>query len=181
MYDDLILTATCFISDPDQIPAIAAWLKGSGTVTFANRTGGYYIARIANQIPFEKVLRGNPHCTFAVNFRCYPFWYQDNVADVTITTSGSTVTNPGSVYSEPIITVTGSGDITLMVGTTIVELTDVSGSIVVDSVLQEAYKGTTLMNDHMSGDFPVLKPGLNGISWTGTVTQVIIKPNWRYL
>ena len=73
VYDDLLLTATCFISDPAQIPAIAAWLKGSGTVTFANRTGGYYKARIANQISFEKVLRGNPHCTFAVNFRCYPF------------------------------------------------------------------------------------------------------------
>ena len=137
--------------------------------------------RIANQIPFEKVLRGNPYCTFAVNFRCYPFWYQENVADITITASGSTITNPGSVYSEPIITVTGSGDITLMVGTTIVELTDVSGSIVIDSVLQEAYKGAALMNDHMSGDFPVLKPGLNGISWTGTVTSVIVRPNWRTL
>ena len=160
---------------------IAAWLKGSGTVTFANRTGGYYKARIANQIPFEKVLRGNPHCSFAVNFRCYPFWYQDNIADVTITTSGSTITNPGSVYSEPIITVTGSGDITLMIGTTIVELTDVSQSIVINSALKEAYKGNTLMNDHMSGDFPVLKPGLNAISWTGTVTQVTVKPNWRSL
>ena len=83
VYDDLILSATCFISDPAQIPAIAAWLKGSGTVTFANRTGGYYKARIANQIPFEKVLRGNPHCSFAVNFRCFPFWYKDNVSDVT--------------------------------------------------------------------------------------------------
>ena len=181
VYDDMILTATCFISDPAQIPVIAAWLKGSGTVTFANRTGGYYKARIANQIPFEKVLRGNPHCTFAVNFRCYPFWYQENVPDVTITTSGTTVTNPGSVYSEPVLTVTGSGDITLMVGTTIVELTGVSGNITIDSVLKEAYKGTTLMNDHMSGDFPVLKPGLNGISWTGTVTQVVISPNWRSL
>ena len=129
----------------------------------------------------EKVLRGNPHCTFAVNFRCYPFFYAENVSDITITTSGTTVTNPGSVYSEPVITVTGSGDITLMVGTTIVELTDVSGSIIIDSVLQEAYKGTTLMNDHMSGDFPVLKPGLNGISWMGTISQVVLRPNWRYL
>ena len=60
VYDDMILTATCFISDPAQIPAIAAWLKGSGTVAFANRTGGYYKARIANQIPFEKVLGAIP-------------------------------------------------------------------------------------------------------------------------
>ena len=181
VYDDMILTATCFIADPAQIPAIAAWLKGKGTVTFANRTGGHYNARIANQIPFEKVLRGNPHCSFAVNFRCYPFWYQENVSDVTITTSGDTVTNPGSVYSEPLITVYGSGNITLMVGTTIVELTNVSSNIVLDCALKEAYKGTTLMNDHMSGDFPVLKPGLNAVSWSGNVTRIMIKPNWRYL
>ena len=141
VYDDMILTAICFIADPAQIPAIAAWLKGKGTVTFANRTGGHYNARIANQIPFEKVLRGNPHCSFAVNFRCYPFWYQENVSDVTITTSGDTITNPGSVYSEPLITVYGSGNITLMVGTTIVELTNVSSSIVLDCALKEAYKG----------------------------------------
>ena len=181
VYDDMILTATCFISDPAQIPAIAAWLKGKGAVTFANRTGGHYNARIANQIPFEKVLRGNPHCSFAVNFRCYPFWYQENVSDVTITTSGDTITNPGSVYSEPLITVYGSGNITLMVGTTIVELTNVSSSIVLDCALKEAYKGTTLMNDHMSGDFPVLKPGLNAVSWSGNVTRIVISPRWRFL
>lgn len=181
IYDDMILSVTCFISAPAQIPAIAAWLKGSGTVTFGNRTGGYYKARIANQIPFEKVLRGNPHCSFAVNFRCFPFWYKDNVSDVTITTSGGTITNPGSVYSEPLITLTGSGDITLMVGTTIVELTRITSGIVLDCALKEAYLGTALMNDHMSGDFPVLKPGLNGISWSGNVTSVVISPRWRFL
>jgi phage-related protein len=177
----MILTATCFIADPAQIPVIAAWLKGKGTVTFANRTGGHYNARLANQNPFEKVLRGNPHCSFAVNFRCYPFFYADAAADITVTTSGTIITNPGSVYSEPILTVYGSGDITLMVGTTIVELEDISGSIILDCALKEAYLGSTLMNDHMTGEFPVLKPGMNPISWTGAVTKVVIKPNWRYL
>ncbi|QTE70704.1 hypothetical protein JRC49_13015 [Clostridiales bacterium FE2011] len=85
------------------------------------------------------------------------------------------------MYSEPILTVTGSGDITLMVGTTIVELENISGSIVLDCALQEAYQGSTLMNDHMTGEFPVLKPGANAISWAGTVTKVVIQPNWRYL
>ena len=181
VYDDLLLAATCFISGPAQIPAIAAWLKGSGTVAFANRTGGYYKARIANQIPFEKVLRGNPHCSFAVNFRCFPFFYADNVSDITVTVSGTAITNPGSVYSEPVLTVYGSGDVTLMVGATIVELTDISESIVIDSVLREAYLGNTLMNDNMSGEFPVLKPGMNAISWTGEVARVVVRPNWRYL
>ena len=67
------------------------------------------------------------------------------------------------------------------IGTTIVELTDVSQNIVINSALKEAYKGNALMNEHMSGDFPVLKPGQNVISWSGDVTNVVVQPNWRYL
>ena len=100
---------------------------------------------------------------------------------VTLTASTSTITNPGSVYSEPVITVYGSGDITLMVGTDIVELEGISGSITLDSQIHEAYSGTTGMNSAMSGEFPILKPGMNAISWTGNVTKIEVKPNWRYL
>mgnify|MGYP003222896006 CR=1 FL=1 len=148
VYEDLVLTAQCVLPDPTKIPAIAAWLRGSGTVTFANRQGGFYYARIVNQIPFEKILRGNPHRSFAVNFRCKPF---------------------------------GSGSITLMVGMTIVELEGITGSITLDSRLQEAYSGVTSLNSAMSGDFPKLLPGNNAVSWTGNVTKVDIQPNWRYL
>ena len=181
VYDDLILTAQCMISDPSNIRAIASYLKGCGKVAFANRPGGFYFARIVNQIPFEKILRGNPHRSFAVNFRCKPFWYQENVPEITVTASGTFVNNPGSVYSEPVITVYGSGEITLMVGMTIVELDGITDSITLDTPLMEAYKDTTSMNSCMSGDFPTLLPGQNAISWTGNVTKVEVQPNWRFL
>ena len=42
VYEDVVLTAQCFLSDPTKIPAIAAWLKGSGKVAFADRQGGFY-------------------------------------------------------------------------------------------------------------------------------------------
>ena len=181
VYDDLVLTATCWLEGPTQIPAIAGWLKGSGTVTFANRPGGYYKARVANQISFERILRGNQHRSFAVNFRCKPFWYQADVADITLTTSTTFVNNPGNVYAEPIITVYGSGDITLMVGTTIVQLENINGSITLDSTLMEAYKGAASLNSSMSGEFPLLQPGANAVSWSGNVTSVVVMPNWRFL
>ncbi len=180
VYDDLLLTASCFIADPARIPAIAAWLRGSGQVTFANRQGGFYYARIVNQIPFEKILRGNPHRAFAVNFRCKPFWYQAGVQPITLTTSGTFITNPGSVFSEPVITVYGSGEVTLMVGMTITEL-EITDSIMLDTPLMEAYSGGTSMNSRMSGDFPTLPPGQNAVSWMGNVSRVVIQPNWRYL
>ena len=180
VYDDMVLTATCLIDDPSRIPEIAAWLRGSGTVTFANRQGGFYHARVVNQIPFEKILRGNPHRSFAINFRCKPFWYLSDVGLITLTTSGTFITNPGSVASEPVITVYGYGEITLMVGMTITEL-EITDKITLDTPLMEAYSGSTSMNSCMSGDFPSLLPGKNAVSWSGNVSRVEIQTNWRSL
>ena len=180
VYDDMVLTATCLIADPSRIPEIAAWLRGSGTVTFANRQGGFYHARVVNQIPFEKILRGNPHRSFAINFRCKPFWYLSDVEPITLSTSGTFITNPGCVASEPVISVYGSGEITLMVGMTITEL-EITDKITLDTPLMEAYSGSTSMNSCMSGDFPSLLPGKNAVSWSGNVSRVEIQPNWRSL
>lgn len=181
VYDDMILSATCFIDDPEQIPTIAAWLRGSGTVTFANREGGFYYARIANQISFDKILRGNPHRSFVVNFRCQPFFYLDETSTVSLIASGKFVTNPYSVISEPVVTVYATGDVTLMVGTTAIALSELEGSITLDTPLKEAYAGVASLNNKMSGDFPVLRPGANAVSWTGAVSKVVIQPNWRSL
>ena len=181
VYDDMVLTATCLIADPSRIPEIAGWLRGSGTVTFANRQGGFYHARVVNQIPFEKILRGNPHRAFVINFRCKPFWYAEDVKPITLTQSSTFISNPGSVYAEPVVTINGSGDITLMIGMSITELSGITSSITLDTPLMEAYSGSTSINNCMSGDFPVLQPGTNAISWTGNVTSIVIQPNWRYL
>ena len=89
--------------------------------------------------------------------------------------------NPGSVYSEPIIHVYGSGDATLIVNDTFVELEGIEDSIVLNSVIQEAYKDETLLNEKMEGEFPMLKPGNNLISWSGDIDRMVIQPNWRYL
>ncbi len=180
VYEDVVLTAQCFIESGARVPEIAAWLRGNGTVTFANRPGGFYHARVVNQIPFEKILRGNPHLAFAVNFRCKPFWYLKDIAPITLTQSGSFVTNPGSVHAEPVITVYGTGVITLMVGMTITEL-EITDKITLDTPLVEAYAGATSMNSCMSGDFPLLLRGKNAVSWSGDVSKVEIQPNWRSL
>ena len=37
------------------------------------------------------------------------------------------------------------------------------------------------INQQMNGEFPRLKPGANAVSWNGTVTRVVIRPNWRFL
>ena len=90
------------------------------------------------------------------------------------------ITNPGGVASEPVITVYGYGEITLMVGMTITGL-EIADKITLDTPLMEAYVGATSMNSCMSGDFPLLLPGKNAVSWSGNVSKVEIQPNWRSL
>ena len=181
VYDDFILPVECAAKDLSRVHDIGAWLKGAGTLRLAARPGGFFYARIANQIEFAKVLRNHEHRTCTINFRCQPFWYAEAMPPITLTASGGTITNPGNVPSEPVITVYGSGEITLMVGLTIVELEGVSGSITLDTPLMEAYSDTTSMNNNMSGDFPTLAPRMNAVSWSGSVTKVEVRPNWRYL
>ncbi len=56
--------------------------------------------------------------------------------------------------------------------------------IEIDSVRVGKGKGHYIANrsfEFMSGDFPVLKPGLNAVSWSGNVSNIIVRPNWRYL
>ncbi len=180
VYEDLLLTATCIVQNTERMDEIAAYLKGSGKVSFANREEGFYEARIVNQISFDMILRGNPHRRFAVNFRCKPFFYLDDSPTYSLTRS-TFLTNPGAVHSEPVITVYGSGDITLMVGMNIIELSEVNGSITLDTPLMEAYSNGISVNRQMSGDFPTLGTGATAISWTGNVSRVTVQPNWRTL
>ena len=77
------------------------------------------------------------------------------------------------------ISITGSGDITLLVGTQIIELEGIENGIILDSELQEAYWNDVLKNGCMTGEFPVQGERNTAISWTGgTVLEVKIIPRW---
>ena len=196
VFDNMTLTATCFLTGPTQIPQIAAWLRGTGKVTFANRQGGFYYARIADQIAFDRILRGNPQLSFAVSFLCAPFWYPEDIADIEITEQGTILNNPGTVFSEPVITVYGSGSINLMVNDATVYLENVDGSITVDCEAGIAYTtdnsgGKTFAGEQVSleeGVWPKLLPqgNANLITWEAvgngsSVSRIVIRPNWRFL
>lgn len=181
IYDDMQLSCLCYMADLSQLNAAAAFLQTAGHIAFPTRPGGHYIGRAINQIPIEQIMRGRSQREFTVIFRVAPFWYADNVATVHMT-ADSTITNPGNVHSEPVIEVTGSGNGVLVAGGHTVNITGMSGKIVLDCALKLAYTGTTLANSKVSVDdqWPRLAPGINTISITGGITAVDIKPNWRY-
>lgn len=116
----------------------------------------------------------------SIAFNCKPFKYSFSGQNtVTLTRSGSTITNPESFESLPYIKITGTGTIKLTVNGKPFTFTGVSEYVEVDSEMMNCFKGNILKNDTMTSDgFPVLKPGNNTISWTGVVTKVEIIPRW---
>ena len=181
VYDDFLLTVECVVGDTSNLDSIFGWLKGSGKFTLANRQGGFYEAHIVNQISLEQILRGNPHRRFALNFRCQPFFYLSGVSNIAVSASGTFVTNPGSVFSEPVLKVTLTGDAQITMGGSYFELAGITGTVTVDTPLKETYKSYSSFNNKMSGDYPTLLPGGNIITWSGGVTGIVITPNWRTL
>lgn len=118
----------------------------------------------------------------AIKLDMQPFRYQKNSEPVVLTSQG-TITNPGSVYSEPIIDIEGSGDVSLTIGQKTMYLT-VNNKVTIDCRhgKQNIYNATGAVQNTLRkrGGFFEIPVGRSGVTFTGNVRKVTIKPNWRY-
>lgn len=176
-YQGTVKSCECSL-DNGNIDDVCAWLTGSGDVIFSNEPDKKYKAVIINKIPFSKVIP--TFHSFIIQFDCQPFKYAVDNQIITLLLP-STIFNPGSINSKPIIKVYGTGSIDLNINATTIHLINVVDYVTIDSELMDAYKDTVLKNSDMLGDFPELAPGQNNISWTGNVAKIEITPNWRWL
>ena len=168
------------VMDKTKINLINAGLVGRGILTTSLDQGGFFIASVISGLSYQQFL--NNIDTFKVGFKVNPFFYLDSGKTiVNITSTPKTLVNLGTKYSEPLIKITGSGDITLTINTQVVVFTGVIGYISIDTELMACYKDTLNTGDKMTGLFPVLVTGINTISYTGTVTKIEITPRWREL
>lgn len=180
-YENYTKEAECHVMDKSQIDKVCEWLTGYGEVTFSSEPDKVYRAFIKNQIPFNNILVNLND--FLVQFDCFPFKYSVNRADEEKTlTAPTTIYNQGTIYSEPTITIYGTGNVTLMINEKGYTISGIDGYVTINSEMQEVYKGNTNKNNSYSAmDFPRFEVGANEISWTGNVTRVEITPMWRYL
>lgn len=163
------------------IDEVIKYFTGEGNVTFSNEPDKYYKAKIIEQIDYERLLR---YRTASVIFRVQPYKYELYENSVIITESGKNVNNNGLEESKPIMKITGSGTIELLINDLLVfryTFPEDETEVVIDSERQDAYLGAVLKNRNMTGDFPVLKSGSNKVSWTGTITSIEIEPKSRWL
>lgn len=173
VFDGSLRMVECGLLDVSEKHAVFDWLRGAGTVVFSNDLTRAYRARIDDQISMERV--SALFQSFNVTFDCQPFAYEATPSVETLTSTGS-ITNIGTRYSNPIITVTGTG--TLTVGA--YELVVTETGVTIDSEIEECYKAGVNKNSKVSGGFPRLAVGTTDITLGAGITAVEIVGNWRW-
>lgn len=168
------------------IDQVISFFNSSGTVVFSNEPDKYYNYTILAQIDFNRLIRFR---TATVKFHCQPFKYsnEDNSKTFTITegTTSIQIRNSGNIYSKPVLTITGTGDIGIYLnGTQIfaIALGDLN-QIIIDTNNMNAYLGSTLLNRIVTGDYNNFKlnSGLNTITWSGNISQIQIDNYSRWI
>jgi predicted phage tail component-like protein len=185
-YEDVTIVLECTIKRRnnimEQIDNIKAWLFGSGEtdLTFSFQPDKKYRAQAINAIDFKQVFKYISK--FPVIFNCRPFKYSTENSVLIINQSGEQVINPGTIESEPVISIFASGDVALKINGEQINLVGIVEKITVNSEIQGCYDdGGDNKNEKMVGEFPKLKSGTNIIEWIGNVSKVEILPNWRWI
>ena len=122
-----------------------------------------------------------------IEFNCKPARFlKAGERAVPFTTDGS-ISNPTFQKSFPKLTVVVSGSGTLTIGDQTITINGLTNStrMVIDSELQDVYEEGSLTNLNskvsFSDGFPLLSPGVNTITFTGSITSVEVIPRWWIL
>lgn len=167
------------------IDEIIDYFNSQGTVTFSNEEDKYYNYQIIEQIDFNKLLR---YKEATVKMHIQPFKYsaEDNQKVFNIDDETNIIIrNDGNIYSRPVLTITGTGDIDLYLNEVQVFAISMGSytSITIDTNNMNAYNGGILLNRNVTGNYDNFKlnVGKNTISWSGSITQIEIDNYSRWI
>ena len=116
---------------------------------------------------------------FTLTFNCMPQRFLKSGEIPLVFTGNGTIFNETMQVAKPLIRVWGNGSLGIGENTiTLAGITDPYTDIDCESM--DAYAAGENRNSNISGAFPVLEPGPNGVSLSG-VTKVEITPRWWIL
>jgi phage-related protein len=121
---------------------------------------------------------------YVLTLNIAPFRYvTDEYNPQVILSAGDDIINEHSRYSKPEFEITGNGDITLTVNGSefTVKGLETNQTIIIDSTRHVTYSGNTLLTGKTNGKYPLLNVGSNAVTWTGNVSSIKYKGNWRDL
>lgn len=181
IYNPYIQTASISVRGASNVREVYKWLRGSGYVTFSGEPERKQQARIIGAVTLNKVSRNLDKWVGEVQFYCQPLKEQLSEEAIEVTENLYIIENPGDVASRPLITIDGSGTVSLMTVEETLILYNVESGWVIDCENEWVMKNGVPLTGVYSGKFLRFPPGYDVLQFTGDVNKLTIQGRWRYL
>lgn len=173
-YDNKALSLECFFVDKpsqNQLDAVTEWLDSSDyqDLQLYYDNGFTYRAIVSDAITFSSIGAYHEVFVFSIPLTILPFKYLTSGLTQLDIGTGASISNPTKYPAYPKIVLSGSGSITLTVNGVVYSFTALSTPITIDSEVPSTDQPTNMVGM----DYPVLNPGSNTISTTGTDIKII--------
>lgn len=166
----------CTLYDVSKLDTLKQLFKASGEIEFSDNPGRVYKCTNTNQVDWTRFKGLTEIRDFNLNFELEPVAFGDEI-EVTKTESDTFIAD-GTENSNPVITVTGTGILSLNG----ISVNFLESGITLDCENMEAYTGLISKNDKIKlDDFPYVKPGANDLVLPATITSVTITYRERWL
>ena len=192
-YNNTSLQLLMFIDGKDKIKdreKVDSLLRNTGVfkelIPYWDPDKIYYIMN-SDSTQYESPSWYGEKQTLQANFTVKPYKYLRDAKDIVFTKSATAVNPFISDVAQPLITIEGTGDVTLKVNGVNYLIQNVTSSVTVDSERYSTYRRLSSgfienqNSKYRQKNYPIFTPGSNSISVSGNVTKVTVKPRWRSL
>lgn len=168
-----------FLPDDYNDTAIKAFCYGKSVLTLS-RFPDYYFKIKKTSLQAADGSGYGKRIDYTLTLTLASFRYTVDNEQITLA-SGDSIVNSHTRYSKPEFEITGTGDITLTVNGAefSVKGLETNQTIIIDSARHVTYSGNTLLTGKTEGKYPLLDVGSNTVSWTGSISSIKYKGNWR--
>lgn len=159
---------------------VVTWLKQGDYYRLEDSEypGYYWMAQTSGITQKDIVNHRNCYYSTTIIFDRKPQCYLKSGESPVQVSSGSVIVNQTQEIAEPLIKLTLADSGVLTINGNNNEFNDFSGEVTIDCERQHCYSGFTDLASNMTGEFPVLNPGENTISFTGGISDLQIIPRW---
>lgn len=186
-YERMMLPVEIYVDGSAAPETVAAFLRPEERdIVFGDDPAFRLRGCVEEQTDLDKVMRSRAPRTATVNFMCSPFKVLGRPGDAVEITEYSSLEHLGSARSLPVFWIWGQGE-----GEVVLRSRDsfrvrnlaAGEAMIVDSRAMICLNADMTENRSydMSGDYPVLEPGENSISFSGGIEKIVIEPNYAWL
>lgn len=191
IYNSYIHTVSISVQGGFRVREVYRWLRGNGYLTLSGEPDKRQKARVIGAITLNKHSHNLDWWVGECQFYCQPLKELLTESKVTVTSTGASVVNTGDVICRPMYKITTSGtSISLGASGTgtpasnTLTATGLTSGVVywIDAETMEVWNAdrSATVTEKSAGEFPVLAPGSNTLTFSG-ISSIEITKRERFL